>query len=357
MISTRQFTDRTPPSFRVKADDIGRAEWDSYLAEFDDASIYQTSAYGAARWGEKRLRRLVLENGEGSIGIAQVAVVSLPVIRVGIAYVPWGPLWERKGSSPELERFRSILRALKEEYVFKRGLLLRIAPPVSEEEGPEILEMLIDEGFTHFASGYRTLLLDLSPDLQTLRKQLDQKWRNQLNRAEKNELTLHEGSGDDIYDVFFELYRQMLDRKQFRTNVDVEVFRAVQKALPEPQKMRILVCKSEGKPIAAMVGSCIGNRGIYLLGASSNDGNQKKGSYLLQWRMIEWLKEQGCRRYDLGGIDPVGNPGVYHFKCGISDREVFHVGQYELSPGGFTTRVVHAGEAVRTLIGNAKKGR
>ena len=338
-------------------DDIDRPRWDALLAEFGDASIYQTSAYGAARWGEKRLSRLVVENGNGIAGIAQVAVVSIPLVRAGIAYVPWGPLWERKGSSPESERFRSTLRALKEEYVFKRGLLLRISPAVLREERHEILELLIEEGFTESAPGYRTLLLDLSPDLDTIRKQLDQKWRNQLNRSEKNGLTLREGTGEDLYDVFVELYRQMLDRKQFRTDVDVEVFRSVQKALPEIQKMRILVCESEGRPVAAMVGTRIGDRGIYLLGASNNDGNRKKGSYFLQWRMIDWFKKQGCRHYDLGGIEPDGTPGVYHFKKGISDREVSHVGQYELSPGWFTSRVVQAGEAVRNLIGKARIGR
>jgi len=342
-------------SFSTEVDRIGREEWDILLPEFSDATIYQSWSYGAARWGEKRLSHLVLRNGDGAAGLAQVVVVTLPLIRTGIAYIPWGPLWERRGTILEPERFHSFLRALKEEYVIKRGLLLRIAPAVPLEQNPDISEMLIEEGFTQSAPGYRTLMLDLSPDLGTIRKQLDQKWRNQLNRAEKNELTLREGSGDDLYDVFVELYRQMLDRKHFLTDVDVEVFRAVQKALPEVQKMRILVCESEGRPIAAMVGTRIGDRGIYLLGASSDNGNQKKGSYLLQWRMIEWLKEQGCRRYDLGGIDPDRNPGVYHFKGGISDREVCHVGQYELSPGYLTGKLVHGGEVLRNFIGSLKK--
>lgn len=357
MSFTQQLQEAITPSFRVRINGIDRPRWDALLSVFSDASIYQTSAYGTERWGEKRLSRLVVGNEDSPVGIAQVAIVMLPIFRVGIAYVPWGPLWEKRGAKPEPECFRSILNALKEEYVSRRRLLLRIAPAVSQAERPEILDMLIEEGFAKSSLGYRTLILDLSPDLGTIRKQLDQKWRNQLNRAEKNELTLHEGSGEDLYNVFVDLYRQMFGRKQFRTDVDPEVFRAIQKALPEQQKMRILVCESDGKPIAAMVGTRIGDRGIYLLGATSVDGNRKKGSYLLQWRMIEWLKEQGCRQYDLGGIDPDGNPGVYHFKSGITDREIFHVGQYELSPGGFTSRVVHAGEAIRNAIGNANQGK
>jgi lipid II:glycine glycyltransferase (peptidoglycan interpeptide bridge formation enzyme) len=49
--------------------------------------------------------------------------------------------------------------------------------------------------------------------------------------------------------------------------------------------------------------------------------------------MIEWLKERGCHWYDLGGIDPENNPGVYHFKCGIAGKtgkdETF-IGEFDL---------------------------
>jgi len=36
------------------------------------------------------------------------------------------------------------------------------------------------------AKPYRTLRLNLEPSLEVLRRGLDQKWRNQLNSAEKN---------------------------------------------------------------------------------------------------------------------------------------------------------------------------
>jgi hypothetical protein len=48
---------------------------------------------------------------------------------------------------------------------------------------------------------------------------------------------------------------------------------------------------------------------------------------MLQWTLIRWLKENGFKWYDLGGIDPERNPGVYHFKRGLSGSDV-----YQLNP-------------------------
>ena len=66
--------------------------------------------------------------------------------------------------------------------------------------------------------------------------------------------------------------------------------------------------------MAGLVASAMGDSAIYLLGATSDDGLNAKGAYLLQWTLIQWLKENGFKWYDLGGIDPEGNPGVYSFK-------------------------------------------
>src|SRR5215212_6013158 len=62
---------------------------------------------------------------------------------------------------------------------------------------------------------YRTFALDLEPSLEVLRKNLDQKWRNCLNRAEKNGLTIVQGSGPEEFNQFIRIYDEMWARKQF----------------------------------------------------------------------------------------------------------------------------------------------
>ena len=67
-------------------------------------------------------------------------------------------------------------------------------------------------------------------------------------------------------------------------------------------KMHIVICKHEGQPVTATIGSAVGDTGIYLLGATGEMGMKQKSAYLSQWKMILWLQERGCRWYDLGGI-------------------------------------------------------
>ncbi len=69
----------------------------------------------------------------------------------------------------------------------------------------------------------------------------------------------------------------------------------------------------------------MGNRAIYLLGATNEQGMKVKCAYLMQWRMIQWLKETEVVYYDLGGINPEKNPGVYHFKEGLGGQDVLYL--------------------------------
>ena len=69
--------------------------------------------------------------------------------------------------------------------------------------------------------------------------------------------------------------------------------------------MRVMLCRSGGILVAGLVCSAIGTTGIYLFGATSNAGLKSRGTYLLHWKVIEWLRGRGVEQYDLHGIDPV----------------------------------------------------
>lgn len=164
---------------------------------------------------------------------------------------------------------------------------------------------------------YRTFLLDISPSIDELRGQLDKKWRNQLSRAERNNLRVVSGTGDDEFRRFCMIYREMKERKGFETTVDIDNFAKIQASLEESQKLWTFICEDMCGPIAGVVVSVMGDSAIYLLGATGDSGLNSKGAYILQWTLIQWLKRKHVKSYDLGGIDPERNPGVYHFKKGL----------------------------------------
>ena len=89
---------------------------------------------------------------------------------------------------------------------------------------------------------------------------------------------------------------------------------------------------------------------IYLLGATADDGLNAKGAYLLQWNLIQWLKTKGVRWYDLGGIDPEGNPGVYSFKRGLSGLDVCQLPPLVACNNIFSYAVVKAGLSAKVVM-------
>jgi lipid II:glycine glycyltransferase (peptidoglycan interpeptide bridge formation enzyme) len=338
--------------YKMEIDSLGKGEWSNLLLEFDDATIYQTWSYGVVRWGQDNLSHVVIKRNNEVIAAAQLRILKIPLFNAGIAYLSWGPMWRRHGFKVELNIFEKVIKVLKEEYAVKRGLFLRIQPNVLEENSAEIVSVLYKEGFKKNLEiqPYRTLMLDLSPGMNEIRKALDQKWRNQLNRAEKNNLKIIVGNSDELYRIFLDIQKEMHDRKKYVPGVDYGEFREMQKDLPEVLKMIIIICEYSEKGLTATIGSKIGDTGVYLLGATGDEGMKMKGAYISQWRLIEIMKESGCQWYDLGGIDPENNPGVYHFKSGLSQKEVRHIGQFEISKSKISSLLVRGVESARKSL-------
>ena len=267
----------------------------------------------------------VLKRDGEVLGIAQLRIVRPTPLKFGMAYLRWGPLWERRGLPLDPEVPMRMARAIEDEYLDKRKLFLRILPNAFAGSSRATTMQTAFCKFTpeplDAGNTYRTFVLDLSPSLEELRSGLDKKWRNQLSRSEKNNLRVIAGNGSEEYRTFCQIYSQMRKRKTFETTVDIDEFGRIQETLAESHRMRILICEDEGVPVAGLVASAMGDSAIYLLGATSDDGLE----FERRLPFAVDLDSAGSRKmasswYDLGGIDPEGNPGVYHFKRGFVGR-------------------------------------
>lgn len=341
-------------SWQVEVDRATPAEWAQMLDLFNDANFYQTWSYGRVRWGAENLSHLVLKREGEVLGMAQLRIVRPVKFKFGVAYLRWGPLFERRGQSLDPEVAIRMAQALEKEYVEKRKLFVRVLPNAFVGSPRAAI---LQSAFSRFTpeplvpdNTYRTFVVDLAPSLEELRKNLERKWRNQLTRAEKNNLTVLAGSGMDEYQAFCRIYRQMRQRKTFETTVDEKEFMRIQEDLAEPHRMRILLCQENGMTVAGLVATAMGDSAIYLLGATSDEGLNAKGAYLLQWNMIRLLKENDIRWYDLGGIDPEVNPGVYHFKKGFSGSDVIQVNPLVASNSAVSSAIAKVGLAMQRAL-------
>jgi len=247
------------PIWQVEVDRATSADWSQMLDLFDDANIYQTAAYGEIRWGERNLSRLVLKRNGEVVGMAQLRIIRPTPFKFGMAYLRWGPLWERRGIVLDPEVPIRLARAIEDEYAGKRRLFVCILP--NAFSGSRRADEF-QSAFSKFTCGtkglgdsYRTFVLDLTPTLEELRSALDAKWRNKLKQSERNRLTVISGHGSEEFRTFCEIYAQMRNRKSFETTVDAEEFARIQAALPESQRMDVSICQDNGVPIAGLVTS------------------------------------------------------------------------------------------------------
>lgn len=343
--------------WEIEIDRSSPSEWAKSLDLFEDANLYQTASYGAVRWGEKNLSRLILKQHGEVRAMAQFRIIRPTPLKFGMAYLRWGPVWERKGAPPDPDVLARMAGAIEHEYLKKRKLFLRIIPNAFEGSPRATAMRSAFSQFTAEAPNshnlYRTFVLDLGPSIEELRSGLDKKWRNQLTRAEKNDLKVTSGTGTDLYRAFCRIYKEMRERKRFDTTVDVEEFEQIQGNLPESNRMQVLICEDAAGPVAGLVASMMGDSAIYLLGATSDRGLNSKGAYLLQWSLISRLKQSGIKSYDLGGIDPEGNPGVYHFKRGFSGVDVCQIPPLVASNSAMSSGLAKASLAMqRSLRGS-----
>ena len=259
--------------YHADIDTVDVHEWYDQVAGFRDASLFQLWHHGSGQRGFAGVSRLLLRHDGDVVAAAEARLFRLPLVGRGIAYVLWGPIC-RHPTRANPQAFGQAIRAMRNEYVKRRGLVLRIKPRLLAEQHANDLRALTVEGFSpveHAPQG-RSLIVDLGPDIEQMRRDLDKKWRNCLSKAERSGLGIQSGTGLDVFDQFVGIYQRMLDRKQFVPSADIRKHRRIQQELPERFKMQVVLATLEGAPCAGAIYSAIGDTAVYLFGATDEAG-------------------------------------------------------------------------------------
>jgi hypothetical protein len=320
----------------LQIDGMSREEWTQGCASFACNNLYQTWDYGEAhsvgRFREVSRAALTI-NGKPVV-MTQVQIKRLPVAGIGVAEAYWGPLWHSEvgiaGESYLIEFFEGI----QEEYSVKSGLNLRleIRGVANKEQNDRIASILTSHGF-RLKSGlrpYRTIILDLTQSLDQLRSNLNGKWRNALNKAERTGLEAECGSTAQHFERFLKIYEEMWAQKRFPTGVNMKAIHAFHLNAIESNKLLIWIIRDGEQDVAAGVFSAMGDTMLYFLGATSPHMRKDSNSgYLIQWLNLRKAIELGLHYYDLGGLTDLPDSGVDQFKIRMGGSRGVFPGWFE----------------------------
>ncbi|MCA9419002.1 MAG: GNAT family N-acetyltransferase, partial [Candidatus Omnitrophica bacterium] len=270
----------------------------------------------------------------------------IPFLGVGVAEMEWGPLWRIESGEAGLEELTRFFHELKEELCGKRKWEVRLYPHSTHPHGLDqtVQEMLMEQSFQQVIDethNYDTVMIDLSKDLETLRSELHQKWRNLLKKAEKSDLVVESGRDVDHFDRFLRLYEKMRKTKDFPTGVRVPVIREMQAVLPESERFLVSVAVEDGRDVGATVCAMTGTRMLYFLGATDPEYRGSAPGYLLQWQNMQIGKQSGIRWYDLGGLV---SEGVSRFKVRMGGEQVSFPRRFVAKPGAWRSSLFEFAE-------------
>jgi lipid II:glycine glycyltransferase (peptidoglycan interpeptide bridge formation enzyme) len=342
-------------SLEIVIDDITQTQWQNCANNFADYSIYQTWAYQQQRAESEglRLSRFIIKNGQQTVSMGQLRIMQIkPLFKIG--YLQWGPLLRSQNN--DILCSSEAFSLLREAYLGKRVNIIRIVPNIVDgQTGRQVSQMIQAAGFSRIENikPYRTISLPLDKSEEELRKNLDPRWRNKLNKAIKANLEIKCSTNGKYFAAFENLYKQLSERKKF-TALELEIFKDSQKLLHENEKMRLIAAYCQDEPITVNINSCLGDTAIVLFAAGGQNAHSFGANNLTWWQSFMTARQAGMKFCDLGGIDPENNPGVYDFKNKVGGKETFHIGTFEACSNNLLKVTWQAGQKIHNAVRKRK---
>ena len=179
----------------------------------------------------------------------------------------------------------------------------------------------------------RTILLDITPNEETLLARMKEKWRYNVRLAGRKGVQVRIAQTAEDVRAWYALLQTTGERNQFGIHTLDYYLRAWQIFMPR-NMARLFLADYQGQLLAGIFVGLFAKQAIYLYGASSNEHRYLMPNYLLQWEAIRWAKREGATTYDLWGISETDDEsdalaGVSRFKSGWGGEIVRFVGNYE----------------------------
>lgn len=325
--------------------------WNALVASLPGAHVLQTWEWGQvkARIGWQPLPYVWRDAQGQEVAAALVLQRTLPVggfaAPLRMLYAPKGPLCDWGNAALRRQVLDDLRRLARQQGAF----FVKIDPDAplgtgvpgqadasADPVGQALMGDLHDGGWRFSSEQVQfrnTVLIDLSPDLDTLLANMKQKTRYNVRLAQRKGVSVRQGGVADI-PTLYRMYAETSVRDGFVIR-DEAYYRVVwttffQGGLAEP-----LIAEVDGEAAAAIVLFRFAGRAWYIYGMSRDSHREKMPNYLLQWEAMRRAKASGCLVYDLWGApdefnenDPLWN--VYRFKEGLGGKVVRYLGAWDL---------------------------
>ncbi|MEO5974658.1 MAG: peptidoglycan bridge formation glycyltransferase FemA/FemB family protein [Ilumatobacteraceae bacterium] len=313
-------------------------EWDRELLRFDDANIYQSGNWGTHRskfgWSVSQF----VYTSDGTVrSMAQILYKKISPLAM-LCWIPGGPVGD-------LEFFDTDLISLIKKKHIAPLLSIRLSAMTQYSDG--VASLLRSRGWqkpSGMLNSDKTLVYDIDPNITERRVKLSKNWSRNLSRGEQRGLSVSEWANPTTAQIT-SLTDEMSRYKRLRHNR--QKIAQVTDSLLTTFGSDILMVKctnSQGELLALRGAIRLGHKAFDMFAATSPAGRKEYASNLCFWKLIELCERDGITHYDLSGVDPERNEGVYNFKKGIGATDFTYLGEWSYSRprivGAIVSRII-----------------
>ncbi|UCE29582.1 MAG: GNAT family N-acetyltransferase [Candidatus Bathyarchaeota archaeon] len=287
--------------------DLDVAQWNNLLVESEICDAFQTYEWATVLRNSMKVRPrfLLLERGsqiKGGVMFFRKRTLGL----IDSYEVRGGPLYVKGHKEEVMEGVFKTLRSKR-----KNALNLLFVPFPGINNSLE--HMFRNEGY--FSYPFRTIIIDLERPLESVWKALNKKARWSVRKAERLGLELRTATTWKEWQQYQSLHVVHGREKQYPTDPP-EFFHEVFK-LQGKNLARLFLAEYEKQVVAGSLFLVFGRNMVFLQNASKAEFLSRNPNSFLQWKSIEWAKENGVVTYDMNGLPPQQVPylrGVYKYK-------------------------------------------
>lgn len=275
------------------------------------------------------------------VGTRAVAVIEKRIPILGkLWYCPKGP------SVTSVKDLDKIAAAIK-EFAARHGVFtVKIEPELDHTVDVSSLALIPT---APVQLNYATVFVDLSPSLEDIMANLNQKGRHAIRRAERDGVTVEAvPASDENCDAMYALFQETATGAGFAIRPR-HYYRDFYRAYESINSGQLFFAYYEGRLVAGAFAMVLGQKSMYKDGASVRQRTAYGASHLLQWHVIQWAKEHGSLEHDLAGVPPLSeikNPdhpfaGLARFKTSFNKQASQFIGAFEIPVVGWKAALWH----------------
>jgi lipid II:glycine glycyltransferase (peptidoglycan interpeptide bridge formation enzyme) len=315
----------------MRVEDItDKQQWDDFVTSHEEANFLHSWQWGEFHLsrGKTVVRRGVFD-GDKLIGVYEGEVETAR--RGRHIAVAGGPIvdWTDK---PAVEALVADMREQGRKY---HCAFVRVRPQL--EKTDESMRLFRELGL-HAAPMYLSVelagVLDLEKSEDELLKNMRQRLRRALRKAEKNGITIEKSTDPARMKEFYDIQLQTAGRHHFIAFSEDFLTKQFA-AFAEDNSAVLYTARYNGEVLAQNFMIFYGNEASYHYGVSTELGTKLSGAPLLHMQAMRDARERGIKRYNFWGIVDEDDTkhrfyGVSVFKRGFGVDELRYVPAHDL---------------------------